>query len=183
RTEATSKRVGGSSNARRVGEASAGSNRAAGRSPGDEGRLGTAPCCRRGAATRRGRPARRARSSARPARATIAPPALGDASVEDVVEGIARAAVHLDDVVEMGPRAAAGVADGGDLLAALHGLAGLHEDPARMSIDRLDPVAVVDDEGLAERTLVADEAGAAAGRGDDGRPDGGGDVEAGMHLP
>src|SRR5262245_31678312 len=82
----------------------------------------------------------------------------------------------------MRSRAAPGTADRGDYLAALHRLARLDADLARMSEEGADPEAVVEDHHVAERALGPREDDPPSRRRDDLGARLRGDVEASVEL-
>src|SRR6188768_2950358 len=67
---------------------------------------------------------------------------IGSLLFEHELARIVGHAVDADLVVQVRSGAAAGVADGGDELSALHLLAELHVDPREVAIARLEAVAV-----------------------------------------
>src|SRR5438132_5423914 len=85
--------------------------------------------------------------------------------------------------MKMWPGAAAGVADGGDELPALHLLAELHVDPLQVAVARLQPVPVVEHEHVPIAAFLPGEHHRAVRGRPDRRPHAGGDVDPFVHHP
>ena len=102
--------------------------------------------------------------------------------IDDVLQGVVGLVVEEDFIVEVGAGAVAGVADQGDDLAALDRLALADLVPLVMSVEGLEAEAVGEDQGVAVAREGAGEGHHPIGRGADGGPRGGGDVDPGVLL-
>src|SRR5262249_46066989 len=90
--------------------------------------------------------------------------------------------IHFHHVVEVRARAAAGIAERRDPLAALDDLPRLHVERLVVPVLRAHAVAVIDDQAVAERAVLAREYDPAAGWGDHVGARSPGDVDARVEL-
>src|SRR5690606_35799437 len=124
------------------------------------------------------------KGAARSARTTLSgllvgsDPSVRNGVADDEIEGIHLLAVHLHLVVQMRSADQPGGAHLGDHLSSLHPLTGAHQDAGSVSEASAITEAVIDLHGVAvPAASVPGVPHDSVGRGKDGLPDRGGDVD------